>query len=296
MQLCSPLTPKDFADYFALRWQVLRAPWQQPPGSEQDELEAKSWHLMVRDGEQILAAGRLHQSAPGVGQIRYMAVAPGQQGKGLGARILAGLEALADSLGLDSVELNAREGALAFYQKAGYQLLGPAHTLYGVIPHFKMAKAMASTQRAWAKELTDTWHQTIPLSRFMDLRVAAFNGEQLFTRGDFQANSNLHGSLFAGSHYALATLTAWGRVWWQLKTLGLEGDIVLAKGEISYKRPLTQAPLMLSQPVEDWHGLEALKSGRKARVKVDALVTEAGQAAPASLFNGHFAVLPKKDA
>lgn len=293
MQLCTPLTEKDFADCFALRWQVLRAPWQQPPGSEQDELEAQSWHLMVKEGDQVLATGRLHQSAPGEGQIRYMAVAPGQQGKGLGGLILKGLLELAASLGLLAVELNAREGALAFYQRAGFQLLGAAHTLYGVIPHFKMCINLDPQLHQRAKALTQTWHQTIPLSRFMDLQVLGFNGAQLLTQASFDNNANLHGTLFAGSHYALATLTAWGRIWWQLQAEGLDGDIVLGKGEIRYKRPLTAAPLMLSQDQGNWQELANLRQGRKARIHLEALVTGSGPQEPASVFSGTYVILPK---
>lgn len=291
MQLCAPLSEQDLIAIYALRWQVLRAPWHQPVGSELDELEAGSWNLMVKDGEAVLATGRLHIGAPGVGHIRYMAVAPGQQGKGLGKLILNGLMALADSLGLAEVELNARDNALRFYQQAGFELLGPSHTLYGTIPHFKMRKSLAGSQAALARALTGTWHSTIPLAQFMGLEALAFNGEQLVCQAPFEANSNLHGTLFAGSHYALATLTAWGRIWWQLQLQGLEGDIVLAKGDIRYARPAKSAPRMFSLPVASWANLDKLRSGNKARIEVGAVVTEEKQCV--SEFQGTFVVLPR---
>jgi len=294
MQLCAPLTSIDFDACYQLRWQVLRAPWQQPPGSERDELEADAWNLMVKDQDQVIATGRLHESAPGIGQIRYMAVAPGQQGKGLGGMILRGLLALADSLGLNKIELNAREAALPFYQRAGFELLGPSHLLYGQIPHFKMQIALAGEGAEKAARLTTLWHQTIPMAKFMGLRAQAFNSEQLICQAPFDNNSNLHGTLFAGSHYALATLTAWGSVWWQMQSLGVEGDIVLAHGDIHYPQPMTQAPLMMSLPntKDSWHALAALKDGQRARVNVGSVLVDTSNGKIVSAFEGRFVVLP----
>ena len=45
--LRSPATPDEWQRYYHLRWQILRAPWQQPPGSERDDLEAQAYHLML---------------------------------------------------------------------------------------------------------------------------------------------------------------------------------------------------------------------------------------------------------
>ena len=46
-QLTRPVSPDQWQAYYQLRWQVLRAPWQQTPGSEQDELEAQAHHFML---------------------------------------------------------------------------------------------------------------------------------------------------------------------------------------------------------------------------------------------------------
>ena len=66
--------PKDkveLAAYYQLRWQILRQPWQQPQGSEKDELESQSYHrVIVDDMDNILGVGRLHQSAQHRAQVR----------------------------------------------------------------------------------------------------------------------------------------------------------------------------------------------------------------------------------
>jgi hypothetical protein len=46
-------------------------------------------------------------------------------------------------LGLQEINLNSRQEAVPFYQKNGYQVLGPAHTLFGKIPHFEMWKRLS---------------------------------------------------------------------------------------------------------------------------------------------------------
>ena len=293
MHCVTPLTDEDFKAALALRWQVLRAPWQQPPGSEQDQWDATAWHLVIKDQGLVVATGRLHQPAVGTGQLRYMAVAPDYRGQGLGKKLLAGLLALADSLGMQQLLLNARDSAVSFYQQAGFVVTGPGDTLFGEIAHQQMAMPLSGALATLATTLTNTWHETIPLAKFMTLRASAFNGEQLLTEADFAPNSNLHGTLFAGAHAALATLTAWGRVWWQLQQQGLDGDIVLAKSEIRYRRPLVDAPRGFSLPVANWQSLGKLRQGERARVTVEAVISGAGLAPPASVFSGQFVVLPK---
>ncbi len=95
-QLSAPQTEAQWLAYYQLRWQVLRAPWDQPKGSEQDESEAQSFHRMVctEDGE-VVAVGRLHKVDERTAQVRYMAVSGQWQGHGLGAMVLRQLEQVA---------------------------------------------------------------------------------------------------------------------------------------------------------------------------------------------------------
>jgi len=143
MQISSPASEEEFLAYYDLRWSVLRAPWQQPRGSEKDaEDEAASTvHLMVRTAEgRVLAVGRLSASSPDRAQIRYMAVASEHRGRGLGRAVLQALEDRALRLGWRRIELHARSGAVAFYEANGYRVVAPSHTLFGTIQHFLMTK------------------------------------------------------------------------------------------------------------------------------------------------------------
>jgi ribosomal protein S18 acetylase RimI-like enzyme len=140
-----PSSPTDWAAYYQLRYAVLRQPWQQPPGSERAEDDAlpDTFHALVTtpDGT-ALGVGRLHTAAPGQAQVRFMAVHPDARGQGVGRAVLEYLEAEARRRGLRECVLHAREQAVPFYQRLGYAVVAPSHTLFGSITHFLMRKLL----------------------------------------------------------------------------------------------------------------------------------------------------------
>lgn len=142
----SPETDQEWAAYYELRWRILRAPWQQPHGSERDELEQTAVHRCLLDAQNtIRAIGRLHWLAADSGQIRYMAVAGADQKQGLGSRILQSLEAAARQQGYTSIQLHARESAVPFYRHHGYTLRERSHLLYNEIQHYLMTRNLLNT-------------------------------------------------------------------------------------------------------------------------------------------------------
>ena len=141
MKIIEPPTPDEYQRYYDLRWKILRSPWNQPRGSEQDELEQSSYHLMVIDSHlAVIGVGRLQFNTIQEAQIRYMAIDIEQQRKGIGTLLLHALEDRAIELGAARIVLDAREHALGFYRKQGYELEGPGHVLFNVIAHVKMRK------------------------------------------------------------------------------------------------------------------------------------------------------------
>jgi predicted GNAT family N-acyltransferase len=141
--LIEPANSREWEEYFHLRWTVLRQPWNQPRGSERDERESDSVHLMICDTEhRPIAIGRLHFNSPMEAQIRFMAVTPRWRHSGLGSRILGALERRAKAAGAASVVLNSRDGAVPFYQKHGYKTEQPAETLFRQVPHIRMRKEL----------------------------------------------------------------------------------------------------------------------------------------------------------
>ena len=143
-----PRTPAEWAAYYALRYAVLRQPWQQPPGSERvpaDDEPGTIHALLLAEfaGAPVaLAVGMLLPTGRTQGQIRLMGVAPAAAGTGLGRRVVAHLEAQAQAVGITEIVLHARATAVGFYEKLGYAVVEPSYLLFGVIPHFLMRKRL----------------------------------------------------------------------------------------------------------------------------------------------------------
>ena len=144
MTVTEPATPAELARYYHLRWKILRAPWEQPPGSERDTLDNNSIHAMAVANTRIpLGVGRLHFNTISEAQIRYMAVATRYQRMGIGSLVLEFLEHRARSLGAARIVLEARETAIGFYRKMGYTPTGPGVMLFNRIAHVTMSKRTA---------------------------------------------------------------------------------------------------------------------------------------------------------
>ncbi|MET4074626.1 GNAT family N-acetyltransferase [Hymenobacter sp. UYCo722] len=141
-----PRTPAEWAAYYALRYAMLRQPWQQPPGSERgpaDDEPGTIHALLLAEtagAPEALAVGMLQPTGHGQGQIRFMAVSPAAAGQGLGRRVVAYLEEQAQLAGIREIVLHSREAAVGFYEKLGYAVVEPSHLLFGEIQHFLMRK------------------------------------------------------------------------------------------------------------------------------------------------------------
>ncbi|UOQ53517.1 GNAT family N-acetyltransferase [Hymenobacter cellulosivorans] len=143
MPVRAPHSPADFAAYYQLRYQVLRQPWNQPPGSERaddDEAPTTIHALFATDEGHVAGVGRLHPSGPHQAQVRYMAVDPALQGQGIGQQVLKYLEEAARQQGQTECILHARQQAVPFYERLGYHVVAPSHLLFGTVQHYLMRK------------------------------------------------------------------------------------------------------------------------------------------------------------
>ena len=119
----------------------MRAPWGQPIGSEQTSDEQLHQHFaFFNDENQLVGVGRLDYLEAQTAQIRFMAIADHLQGQGIGRALMEEMESVSKAEGYTQIILHAREIALPFYQKLGYQLNSPSHLLFGKIQHFLMHK------------------------------------------------------------------------------------------------------------------------------------------------------------
>jgi N-acetylglutamate synthase-like GNAT family acetyltransferase len=146
MEIKSPQTDSEWKAYYALRFNVLREPWNQPLGSEVLADEDQAIHAIALEDGEVLGVARMHESAEKQGQVRCVATATAAQGKGIGKAIMAYLEDQAKAKGWTEIVLEARENAVPFYQRIGYTIIAESYLLFGEIQHYRMKKALNLTE------------------------------------------------------------------------------------------------------------------------------------------------------
>lgn len=142
-----PQTEQEFKRYYRLRWEILRAPWHQPEGSEVDDMEDQCVHLMAIDNNSesravVIGVARLQYNSATEAQIRYMAVDPENQKKGIGREMIKVMEKFARNASCKTIILDAREPAVGFYQKLGYKVAEKSYLLFDEIQHYRMIKVL----------------------------------------------------------------------------------------------------------------------------------------------------------
>ncbi|MGU0042744.1 GNAT family N-acetyltransferase [Escherichia coli] len=116
-----PQTEEELERYYQFRWKCSRKPLHQPKGSERDAWDAMAHHQMVVDEQgNLVAVGRLYINADNEASIRFMAVHPDVQDKGLGTLMAMTLESVARQEGVKRVTCSAREDAVEFFAKLGF--------------------------------------------------------------------------------------------------------------------------------------------------------------------------------
>ena len=142
MEIKSPQTDAEWKAYYALRFNILREPWNQPLGSEVLADEDQAIHAIAVEDNEVLGVARMHESAEKQGQVRCVATATAAQGKGIGKAIMAYLEEQAKAKGWTEIVLEARENAVPFYEAIGYTIIAESYLLFGEIQHYRMKKAL----------------------------------------------------------------------------------------------------------------------------------------------------------
>jgi ribosomal protein S18 acetylase RimI-like enzyme len=133
-----PANEMEFNAMYFLRWSVLRKSWNQPEGSEKDDLEDKAIPILALINDKVVGTARLQKNSNEIGQIRYMAVDPQYQRRGIGKNIVLKLHQMAQKMDLKKIILDAREPSLGFYDKLGYKITKKSYLLFGEIQHWQM--------------------------------------------------------------------------------------------------------------------------------------------------------------
>lgn len=130
IQILSPKTREEFKAYYDLRYKVLRETWGLQKGTEKDDYEPISKHLMAVDDatHEIVGVVKYFEKEPGVGWFSHMAVSPKLQHKGIGKMLLTFVEDEARKEGYQILGCMARLNTTEYFKKAGYVINGlPSH-------------------------------------------------------------------------------------------------------------------------------------------------------------------------
>ena len=296
--ISKPKSEQELNDYFNFRWLWLRKQWGFPEGSEKDEYETVSEHRVILNPTgQIVACGRIHLNSAEEAQIRHVAVDSKYRRKGVGQLILTALEAVARDLGAQRAVTNSRETSISFFSSCGFEIEKEAPVELGKLRRKHMFKILVDNNvlvlhPQWCKELQDTWHEKIPITEHMGIKLYQYTESTIETRASLNKNINLHGSMFAGSIFSQATLTGWGMIFLQLKQKDLQGEIVLGDGQIHYHKPITMRPRAVCNIESVKARFDLLKSNKKCPIELVVDIHD-GDTAVAS-FTGKYWVIPPK--
>ena len=152
MRIVRPDTDRLWDAYIACRHRNLYLPYGLPESCSTSELDSPRERADVihraalDDVGSVIGVGRLdhqpgHERGPAA-QLRYFAVESSCRAGGVGRALLVRLEEDARAWGCVHLWMEARDDAVGFYTRMGYEAYGVGPTKWGVIPHTLMARSL----------------------------------------------------------------------------------------------------------------------------------------------------------
>lgn len=124
-----------------LRNEVLRKPLNLEYSEEDLALEKDDFHFAVFDRENLIGFLLLKPISNSNIKMRQVAIHSDYQGLGVGQKLIQSVEEFARQNNFKKMYLDARESAIPFYLKSGYQIEGKQFIAV-TLPHFRMWKAL----------------------------------------------------------------------------------------------------------------------------------------------------------
>jgi len=129
-----------YRDILAMRDRLLREPLGLTWSAEDLQGESAQFHFGLYDQDRTLIACVVIKPLDDrTAKLRQMAVDEPSRGAGAGGFLIRGVEDILRSRGFGRIEMDARDTAVEFYRKLGYQTQGPGFTQV-TIPHFRMVR------------------------------------------------------------------------------------------------------------------------------------------------------------
>ncbi|MDP1930389.1 MAG: GNAT family N-acetyltransferase [Gammaproteobacteria bacterium] len=134
----------EYRQMLALRESVLRTPIGLSLSVEDVAGEDQQMHFAMLEEGLLIACVLVKPLSDGAVKLRQMAVSPAHQGRSIGRRLISAVEAELSERGCHGIEMSARQSAIGFYEKLGYQTAGSGYIEQG-IPHVRMVKRKESS-------------------------------------------------------------------------------------------------------------------------------------------------------
>jgi thioesterase domain-containing protein len=103
---------------------------------------------------------------------------------------------------------------------------------------------LTGCEKTVVRSLVDYLRANIPLATYMDIRAGHTQPDSLTLEAPLTPNWNDKGTAFGGSLATLCTLGGWTMMSLICRELNCEVDIVIARSEIRYLRPVNEDPFV----------------------------------------------------
>ena len=124
-----------------IRYRLLRKPLGMKLGSEVFQYEDECLHVVAIESDRVVGCVVFHPHDETSGRLLQMAVVEKHQKGGIGRQLVRFLEKNLLEKGYQFVHLHARDLAIEFYQKLGYECYGEPYFEVG-IPHQSMRRQL----------------------------------------------------------------------------------------------------------------------------------------------------------
>lgn len=237
------------------------------------ELRQQDYLVAYNDEKSIVAAGLLSGNLT---QSHIdVVVSPLCRQQGIGKALAQRLIELAND---QEIERLTSHGEFGFWRALGFERL-PSNDYARLLP-------------AAVKSLVSTWHQGIPITQFLELTISHASQQRVETSASMAKSINVHQSMFAGAIYSQAVLTGWGLIHLRAQQAGIKGAIVLASGDIKYRRSITTAPKGVVEKQLSVEMFSRLDDGEKIRIELSVDMFDGNSDIASAQFIGRYVILP----
>jgi predicted N-acetyltransferase YhbS len=139
--LVVPYASDEYQAALRLRESILRQPLGLKLTEEDLRRDKKSHHIVAKLEDEVIACLILSPTDDGWIQMRQVAVSEAHQRQGVGQALIEDAEFFARESGYKRIFCKARDTAVPFYLKLGYEKAGQAFTSLG-IQHWRMEKML----------------------------------------------------------------------------------------------------------------------------------------------------------